>query len=295
MPQKTQKCQVSKLNSVPHCNSWAVLHAPYFITLSPLSNAARLHFSRGECCHSKGYYNFIHLAIWGVFSSVTGGGSENTGNLQIEVETLEELSRQLFLEAVDLQNTRARMHFSKTIQGRYFDFVGHIFSGYCVWKIFISTVNIIFDRVGKVDPVTRGLQITVKYIGLQMDVMFWSQQFSFLLIGILIVTSIRGLLITMTKFFNSMASAKSSNIIVLTLAEIMGMYFVSSVLLMRMNMPEKYRLIITQVLGDLQFNFYHRWFDLIFLISALSSIGFLYLAHNQAPEKHMYDKFDNYN
>jgi hypothetical protein len=230
-----------------------------------------------------------------VFSSVTGGGSENTGNLQIEVETLEELSRQLFLEAVDLQNTRARMHFSKTIQGRYFDFVGHIFSGYCVWKIFISTVNIIFDRVGKVDPVTRGLQITVKYIGLQMDVMFWSQQFSFLLIGILIVTSIRGLLITMTKFFNSMASAKSSNIIVLTLAEIMGMYFVSSVLLMRMNMPEKYRLIITQVLGDLQFNFYHRWFDLIFLISALSSIGFLYLAHNQAPEKHMYDKFDNYN
>lgn len=230
-----------------------------------------------------------------MLSSVTGGGSENTANLQKEVETLEELSRQLFLEAVDLQNTRARVHFSKTIQGRYFDFVGHIFSGYCVWKIFISTVNIIFDRVGKVDPVTRGLQITVKYIGLQMDVMFWSQQFSFLLIGILIVTSIRGLLITMTKFFNSMASAKSSNIIVLTLAEIMGMYFVSSVLLMRMNMPEKYRLIITQVLGDLQFNFYHRWFDLIFLISALSSIGFLYLAHQQAPEKHMYDKFDNYN
>jgi hypothetical protein len=238
---------------------------------------------------------FFRLAIWGVFSSVTGSGSENTGMLQKEVEALEELSRQLFLEAVDLHNTRARVHFSKTIQGRYFDFVGHIFSGYCVWKIFISTVNIIFDRVGKVDPVTRGIDITVKYIGLDIDVMFWSQQFSFLLIGILIVTSIRGLLITMTKFFNSMASAKSSNVIVLVLAEIMGMYFVSSVLLMRMNMPEKYRLIITQVLGDLQFNFYHRWFDLIFLISALSSIGFLYLAHNQAPEKHMYDKFDNYN
>ena len=226
-----------------------------------------------------------------MLSSVTGSGNESTGVLQKEVETLEELSRQLFLEVVDLQNTRARMHFSKTIQGKYFDFVGHIFSGYCVWKIFISTVNIIFDRVGKVDPVTRGIDITVKYIGLELDVMFWSQQFSFALIGILIVTSIRGLLITMTKFFNSMASTKSSNIIVLTLAEIMGMYFVSSVLLMRMNMPEKYRLIITQVLGDLQFNFYHRWFDLIFLISALSSIGFLYLAHNQAPEKHMYDNY----
>ena len=230
------------------------------------------------------------LAFWGVLSSVTGSG-EATGVLQQEIEALEELSRQLFLESVDLQNTKARVHFSKTIRGKYFDFVGHIFSVYCVWKIFISTVNIIFDRVGKVDPVTRGIEITVNYIGLQFDVKFWSQQFSFVLIGILIVTSIRGLLITMTKFFNSMASAKSSNVIVLVLAEIMGMYFVSSVLLMRMNMPEEYRLIITQVLGELQFSFYHRWFDLIFLISALSSIGFLYLAHKQAPERHMYDDY----
>ena len=32
----------------------------------------------------------------------------------------------------------------------------------------------------------------------------------------------------------------------------------SMVVLMRMNMPPEYRAIITEVLGDLQFNFYHR-------------------------------------
>ena len=99
------------------------------------------------------------------------------------------------------------------------------------------------------------------------------------------VNSIRELLINLTKFFYAISSSKTSNAIVMFFAQLMGMYFVSSVLLMRMNVPPKYRLIITDVLGDLQFKFYHRWFDVIFLISALLSILFLYLAHKQAPEK----------
>lgn len=93
---------------------------------------------------------------------------------------------------------------------------------------------------------------------------------------------IYNLCVSPPQFFYAISSSKSSNIIVLVLAQIMGMYFVSSVLLMRMNMPPEYRSIISKVLGDLQFNFYHRWFDVIFLLSALSSIVFLYLAHIQS-------------
>ncbi|KAF0300652.1 Golgi pH regulator [Amphibalanus amphitrite] len=147
------------------------------------------------------------------------------------------------------------------------------------------TVNIVFDRVGKIDPVTKTMHIVVNWLGFNIDVTFWSQQISFYVVGCIVVTSIRGLLLTLTKFFYAVSSSKSSNVIVLVFSQIMGMYFMSSVVLMRMNMPLDYRRIITDVLGDLQFSFYHRWCDVIFLVSALTSIMFIFLAHKQSAER----------
>lgn len=56
-----------------------------------------------------------------------------------------------------------------------------------------------FDRVGRVDPVTRGLEIAIHWVGLSIDFNFWSQHVSFLLVGCIVITSIRGLLLTLTK------------------------------------------------------------------------------------------------
>uniref|UniRef100_A0A1X7U8D0 Abscisic acid G-protein coupled receptor-like domain-containing protein n=1 Tax=Amphimedon queenslandica TaxID=400682 RepID=A0A1X7U8D0_AMPQE len=192
------------------------------------------------------------MKMWNIFSGISSSSSENISALQTEVASLEELSRQMFVDYVDLRETKDRVVYSKTLKGRYYDIVGHFFSIYCVYKIIMCTINIIFDRVGKVDPVTRGLSILVNWLGFKVD------------------------------FFYAIASSKSSNAIVLCLAEVMGMYFVLSVLLMRMNVPEEYRTIITRLLGQLDFSFYHRWFDVIFLVSALTSIVFLYIAHQQS-------------
>ncbi|CAG2059234.1 unnamed protein product [Timema podura] len=120
-----------------------------------------------------------------------------------------------------MHNMAERLAWSSTLQGRYFNFLGYFFSLYCTWKIFISTINIVFDRVGKKDPVTRGMEIAVHWVGIDMDVTFWSQHISFFLVGCIVLTSIRGLLLTLTKFFYAISSSKSSNIIVLVLAQIM--------------------------------------------------------------------------
>lgn len=57
--------------------------------------------------------------------------------LKLEVYGLEELQRSIFLELNSLKNMEERQRWSQTLQGKYFNVLGHFFSVYCVYKIFM--------------------------------------------------------------------------------------------------------------------------------------------------------------
>lgn len=61
------------------------------------------------------------------------------------------------------------------------------------------------------------------------------------LVGILVFTQTRGFLLTLVKIFRAWSSIVSNNSVVLWLAHLMGMYFVSSFVLMRMNLSPIHR------------------------------------------------------
>ncbi|KAG4072738.1 hypothetical protein HA402_001850 [Bradysia odoriphaga] len=67
--------------------------------------------------------------LWGMISSVTQRppGSENIGQLRLEISALEELSRQLFLEVHSLRNMQERQRWATTLQGKYFNVLGTFF------------------------------------------------------------------------------------------------------------------------------------------------------------------------
>ena len=59
------------------------------------------------------------------------------GQLRLEISALEEISRQLFLEVHSLKNMQERQRWSRTLEGKFFNVMGHFFSLYCLWKVLI--------------------------------------------------------------------------------------------------------------------------------------------------------------
>nr|CAB3488154.1 unnamed protein product [Digitaria exilis] len=122
---------------------------------------------------------------------------------------------------------------------------------YC--PLFLQSLqSVVFKEAGSVDPVTMTITIFLRHFDIGIDVALLSQYISLMFIGMLVVISVRGFLANVMKFFfavSRVGSGSTTNV-VLFLSEIMGM------------------VIITDVLGgDIQFDFYHRWFDAIFVAS----------------------------
>lgn len=113
--------------------SWDVVAVPlplqsYLIQYNYISNAilvsSDLFPSAGACLHQL--YTVCEGCSWPdpVFSF------------------LQEVSRQLFLECVELEGQRERVLWAYTLQGRFFNVMGYFFSMYCSWKIFIVSYTI---------------------------------------------------------------------------------------------------------------------------------------------------------
>ncbi|MDP2436449.1 MAG: Golgi pH regulator family protein [archaeon] len=194
------------------------------------------------------------------------------------VAALESFQRELFQELNDLKLEQARVAQSKTTKGRMFDLLGYVLSVYCVYKIIMYTANINIDSRPQDDPISIGLKLLTQKLKFEIDAEFWGQTIALVLVGIMIAASIRGFLLRLMAWFSTYSSSDTSDIIVLLLAMVMGMYFVSSVLLIRMNLPSTYRAIVSEVIGEIEFSFYHRWFDFIFLIASLSTVLYLFVS-----------------
>ncbi|CCI45811.1 unnamed protein product [Albugo candida] len=226
--------------------------------------------------------------------------SKNDGSymksLIAEIHTLESLGKELFLEVHAMHHVRFRFLRSQTLHGRLYNFFGYLLSGLCVYKMMIATINVAFVRSRDKDPITDVFEkilyifpSAARYINIRLV----SEIASLLFVGVLVFTQTRGFLMTIVKVFRAWSNIVSSNSVVLWLAHLMGMYFVSSFVLMRMNLNPKHRGHIDQVLGNIEFDVYHRYFDITFVLSALCNALVLFLLKFSKASRTRIDSLEN--
>ncbi|KAJ2612319.1 hypothetical protein H4S08_002757 [Coemansia sp. RSA 1365] len=236
---------------------------------------------------AHGVGSFVSSALSGLLRMGSAPKDKGMGELRQEIENLERVTQELFADVETMCVEHDRYEASKTFAGRSRNVVGFFFAVFCVSKIVMTLGGILFNRVGHADPVTSALTLAATHVSPDFDMAFWSQQLSFAMVGIMVIGSVRGLLIQFTKLFNTPFSAMvSPSNVVLFLAQIMGMYFVSCMLMMRMSLPPKYRPMISEVLQTTGFYFYKRWFDLIFLVSVAASALLVFLSHQEQRDKY---------
>ena len=155
-----------------------------------------------------------------------------------------------------------------------------------------TTVNVVLRRTGSSDPITTMIFIVLSQFGdsVQINTEFWLQQLSFWFAGIIVVGSIRGflkLLIRILDVFQWNVTLSINHLLLLT-AHIMGMYFLSSILMMQLSLPTEYRYLLS---SSVEFDFFRRWSDVIFVISSLISLAVTYVVYSTHDVKSMAQDF----
>ncbi|ETW07767.1 hypothetical protein, variant 1 [Aphanomyces invadans] len=126
--------------------------------------------------------------------------------LQSEVKVLENLGKELFLELHAMRELQQRAVEKRTLKGRIFNWIGMAFCGFCVYKMIMSTINVVFRRDRDTDPITSAV-VKILYLWPSLtswiNVRFLANLSSLVFVGILVFTQTRGFLILVLKVLST--------------------------------------------------------------------------------------------
>jgi len=221
---------------------------------------------------------FGRLAAGMRLPGVQTGRANQVIALNSEINALEMVNKTLFFELHEVNLQRERAKTSTTPYGRFLEICGVLLLTTCGYRFLAGFKRLIFKETPQTDPITTALHLFLANKSIHVDPETLSQYLSLLFIAFLVVNSMQNFVFQLTKLFFAVGGGGiTTDGLVLFTTEAVGLYFLSSVLLVREQLPESYRHLVTEALGaDLEFRFYSKFYDLIFMASAALTALALY-------------------
>ncbi|KAJ8519301.1 hypothetical protein ONZ45_g3744 [Pleurotus djamor] len=162
-----------------------------------------------------------------------------------ELKGLEALERQMSLDLDALRNRRQAAQFSATLKGRLYNLGGSLFSVYCIIRVISSLYNLISpmrsqQQTSYPDLISKGVAYTLSLISNNVDlahVARISRQISLAFVGAIILSSIRLVLRGVTRVLRVTNRSLGASLMLLFLAQIMGIYMLSTIVQLRLTFP----------------------------------------------------------
>jgi len=237
------------------------------------------------------------LALEAVLDAVSGGNkaAKEMRRLRTEIQALEAFSRELFVELDELIKARINELQARTLRGRIMNVFGSLCSAICLYKIVMSSVNLLLRRGGanSDDPATRLLNMLLVYLKVPLDISYWAPILSMIFVGYLTFANTRQFLNRLLSVFRMVSTSVTSNSLALLLSEVMALYFAACILLTLRFVPRESRASLAAIVGEVDLSLVHLHFDYVFLVSSLCSLAVFGLGHwlsgQRRPDKTNFD------
>lgn len=243
--------------------------------------------------------------------------SRRKRTLQEEIDFLETLIGELKEDIVEMKYAQEQANNARTLWGKVRSYVGCLFSVVLLIRLYTATVSIIVENVGpqpeQEDPITTTLLwLTGHHLVSNEDYNTLSQGISLLLTAILSASQIRTFLRTVSavnrRFMliyrrcciqrprtseGFLSDSSYHKIHSQLLAALTGCYFLSCVVLTKMNLPLQYRSSFAGALGGMEYTIRTPVVNLVFCASAGISamvLSLLFGIQRQNTKRHAEDE-----
>ncbi|TFK71222.1 hypothetical protein BDN72DRAFT_958254 [Pluteus cervinus] len=181
---------------------------------------------------------------------------------QKELQGLEALEYQMSRNIEAMKQQRQRAKFAGTFRGRLYNFCGRLFAYYCIVRVFSSLANVVIPLGLRssspqkrqtypdllTDIIATLLTLAAKPsdlpgvgVGTERElkevVAVYVRQISLVLVGVIILTSLRLVLRGVTRALRVTSRNLAASLMLLLLAQLMGMYLLSTIVQLRVSFP----------------------------------------------------------